>query len=227
MAINWPDSPTLGQLYTSSNGDIWRWNGDAWDISILQSGSYKGPWIIFRDPSNPNYYANLALALAGATSGETIYLATDVTETFSSQLNIEFNINLNGNTFTFVEAPGYFGNQYIQIGLVNANTNIQNGNIIFSGTSLNKGGILSNNSSAFHDLTGLTVTITSYFAGLFKGSLEGGSFYNNSTNPTSIGVQFRSTINGQYFNQSINHHVKNVKGVSAGGYGISIISDIA
>ena len=227
MAINWPVSPTIGQLYTSSNGDVWRWNGYAWDISNLQSsGSYKGPWIIFRDPRKPNYYANLPLALAGATSGETIYLATDVTETYSGPLSIEFNINLNGNTFTIVESGGYFGNQYIIIGSVNLNTNIQNGNIIFSGT--NKTGIVSNNSSASHDLTGLSVTITSNLqAGSFNGSLEGGSFYNNSTDPTSIGVQFRSTINGEYEQQTINQHVKNVKGVSAGGYGISITSNFA
>ena len=228
MAINWPVSPTIGQLYTSSNGDVWRWNGYAWDISNLQSsGSYKGPWIIFRDPRKPNYYANLALALAGATSGETIYLATDVTETYSSQLIIDFNINLNGNTFTFTVAPGYVDSQYIRIGILN-NTKLQNGNIIFSGTSLDKAGIVSYSSSASHDLTGLSVTITSTFgAGIFKGSLNGGSFYNNSTNPDSYGVQFKSTINGEYEQQTINQHVKNVKGVSAGGYGISIISDFA
>ena len=227
MAINWPVSPTIGQLYTSSNGDVWRWNGYAWDISNLQSsGSYKGPWIIFRDPRKPNYYANLSLALAGATSGETIYLATDVTETYSSQLAIEFNINLNGNTFTFVEGGGYSTNQYILIGSVNLNTKIQNGNIIFSGT--NKNGIVSNNYSASHDLTGLSVTITSNLqAGVFLGSLEGGSFYNNSTNPSAVGVRFASTINGEYDQQTINNHVKNVKGVSAGGYGIHIAANLA
>jgi hypothetical protein len=30
--IIWPDSPFLGQLYTSDNGDTWRWNGYGWDF---------------------------------------------------------------------------------------------------------------------------------------------------------------------------------------------------
>lgn len=29
--IQWPDFPYLGQIYTSDNGDQWRWNGYAWD----------------------------------------------------------------------------------------------------------------------------------------------------------------------------------------------------
>jgi hypothetical protein len=30
--IIWPDSPFTGQLYTSDLGDVWRWNGYAWDF---------------------------------------------------------------------------------------------------------------------------------------------------------------------------------------------------
>jgi hypothetical protein len=29
--IIWPDSPTIGQIYTSDNGDSWIWNGYGWD----------------------------------------------------------------------------------------------------------------------------------------------------------------------------------------------------
>ena len=31
MAINWPISPTAGQIYTSPSGSSWVWNGYAWD----------------------------------------------------------------------------------------------------------------------------------------------------------------------------------------------------
>jgi hypothetical protein len=231
MAINWPSyaiGTNIGKLYTSSNGDVWRWNGNAWDISNLQSsGSYKGPWIIFRDPRNPNYYSNLTLALAGATSGETIYLATDVSEIFGSQLTVTSNINLNGNTFKFIGVPEYPSSSYIIIGDSINNTNIQNGNIIFVGSAQNVSGITSLNDYNSHDLTGLTVTISSFTGGLFRGSLNGGTFYNNSTAPTSCGVQFRTNINNLYYNQTISTHIKNVKGVSSGGFGISIIPDIA
>jgi hypothetical protein len=30
--INWPENPTLNQVYTAPNGRQWRWNGYAWDL---------------------------------------------------------------------------------------------------------------------------------------------------------------------------------------------------
>jgi hypothetical protein len=39
MAIDFPDSPTSNQIYTSG-GRSWIWNGSSWDINILYKFGY-------------------------------------------------------------------------------------------------------------------------------------------------------------------------------------------
>ena len=41
MAISFPPSPTVGQIYTLPSGQAWKWNGSAWDS--LGSPGVTGP----------------------------------------------------------------------------------------------------------------------------------------------------------------------------------------
>ena len=42
MSIVWPQSPSIGQLYTGPNGNTWRWNGKAW-VSLKGVTVVEGP----------------------------------------------------------------------------------------------------------------------------------------------------------------------------------------
>lgn len=42
MSIVWPQSPTIGQIYTGPNGNSWRWNGKAW-VSLKNTTVVEGP----------------------------------------------------------------------------------------------------------------------------------------------------------------------------------------
>jgi len=48
MAISFPPSPSLGQIYTLPSGQAWKWNGSAWDS--LGSPGVTGP----AGPAGPN-----------------------------------------------------------------------------------------------------------------------------------------------------------------------------
>ena len=41
MAISFPTSPSIGQIYTLPTGEAWRWNGSAWES--LGSPGFTGP----------------------------------------------------------------------------------------------------------------------------------------------------------------------------------------
>jgi hypothetical protein len=46
MAINFPQSPSIGQIYTLPTGESWRWNGSAWSAlggSIITIPGQTGP----------------------------------------------------------------------------------------------------------------------------------------------------------------------------------------
>jgi hypothetical protein len=226
MAINWPNlsqGTNIGQLYTSSNGDVWRWNGYGWDVSNLQSsGSYGGPWIIFDSVENPNYYSTLNLALSAAVAGDTIYLATEVTETIDSTIVLKdgVNINLNGCTYYFYYSNSWIGDLIGFISSINIKCNIQNGTIRFlNEPATGFFGIIIYEVNSEFDMSGLNMFINSSACGFFYGSLTGGYFCNLSTNSGSVGVYLISSAGNSIDNPKI---FRNIKGESVGGVGIYI-----
>ena len=220
MAIDWPNlsqGTNIGYLYTSTNGDVWRWNGYAWDLSSLQySGSYGGTWVIFDTSYQPNYYSNINLALAAAVPGDTIYLTTDTSETILDSITLKdkVNINLNGNTYNCLIDFTFPPTHYCFIG-DNISCNIQNGIIWINGQY----GISITNINSNLNLTGLSVKLNGIRCGVFDGSLDGGSFFNTSTDINSAAVELRS---GYSSGQTTPRIFRNIKGESSGGYGILI-----
>ena len=229
MAINWPSysqGTNIGQLYTSSNGDVWRWNGYGWNVSNLQSsGSYGGPWIIFDNAQSPNYYSTLVLALAAAVSGDTIYLATDATETLatSTLLKDGVNINLNGCVYNITAISPWSGSRYI-LQSNNITYKFQNGKVIIDTDGLNSYGFYSIGLQSYVDLTGLEVTVNGSGGGYFFGSLTGGSFYNSNTSADSYGVILVSDASTDQANPRI---FRNIKGESVGGRGIFVVANFS
>jgi len=46
MAISFPTSPSIGQIYTLATGEAWEWNGSAWQTlgsNILGPQGATGP----------------------------------------------------------------------------------------------------------------------------------------------------------------------------------------
>jgi hypothetical protein len=232
MPIDWPSSPSTGQLYTSNN-NTWRWNGYAWDVTTLQSsGRYQAEWVIF-DPVNlPRSYPTLNNALIGANSGDTIYLTESTTEGYGLSTGLTLkngvNINLNGNTFkySFGTTAQTEGLRTDTVGPTKAK--IQNGTIEFIGaTSVNRMGIRTNSNLDEFDFTGLTVILNAGRAALFctGGSVDGGSFHNLSTNPFAYGAWYTlGRANWTWFTDYPPSYFRNVEGYSAGGAGVLLNS---
>jgi hypothetical protein len=43
MALDFPSSPSLNQVYRSPTGESWRWNGFAWNSLGTGAGGPQGP----------------------------------------------------------------------------------------------------------------------------------------------------------------------------------------
>lgn len=234
MPINWPDSPTIRQQYTSPNGDVWCWNGYAWDnLSLQSSGKYQGEWVIFDPVWSPRYYLSIFSALAGAVSGDTIYLCTNTSEGYSFgssgiYLKDNVNINLNGNTLNYTFGDGTQTDGFRAYGFNSSfKSKFQNGTVTFTGNhdGINRVGFRIAGEFAEMDFTGLTVNFTGLSAITSSdSSIDGGSFNNLSTNPTSYGAYFRVGFfdwqsGGFDTNRS---YLRNIKGSSIGGNGVLI-----
>lgn len=222
MPINWPSSPSTGDLYTSPNNDVWRWNGYAWDVKNLQSsGNYGAPWVIFDSSYSPNYYATFSAALTAAVVGDTIYLVDDVNESYSQDviLKDKVNVNLNGNVFNFT-LSSWIGNCGLSTGYTSPKeVRFQNGTVNFINGTNTFYGFLSANLADKFDLSGLTVILTGRSGGSFVGSLTGGTFINNALTSYSSGVELNSGFTG---GQQIRKIYKDIKGICSGRFGILI-----
>jgi hypothetical protein len=231
MPLIFPESPIIGQQYTSSNGDTWRWNGYAWDnLSLQSSGNYQGEWIIFDEVWRPRYYSTIETALAGAVSGDTIYLCTNTSETYSLAsagilLKDNVNINLNGNTFTYSFGNGTQVDGFRVSTTSTFKSKFQNGTVTFTGNhdgTSRKGFTLAGQYQQVEfDFTGLTVNFTgSYCVVAQDCSIDGGSFYNLSTSPAAIGIFLQS--GGSFVTDTATNYFRNIEGYSNGQAGVLI-----
>ena len=55
MALTFPDSPNIGDLYTAENGVVYEWNGTAWDVEVAGTQYWTG------DSSNISYLGNVGI----------------------------------------------------------------------------------------------------------------------------------------------------------------------
>jgi len=71
-------------------------------IELFSSGASTGIWGIANTSGVYTYYATYALARAAATSGQTIELFADVTETADVSVILKDGVNINGNGHTYI-----------------------------------------------------------------------------------------------------------------------------
>lgn len=87
---------TTSTLNTSTIGTV----GSIVFLNVTPT-SASGIWGISNSSGVYTYYATLTLAMAAATSGQTIEMFADVTETGNVSISLKDNVNINGNGHTY------------------------------------------------------------------------------------------------------------------------------
>ena len=185
------------------------------------------------------YYATLTLAMAAATSGQTIEMFADVIETGAVTITLKNGVNINGNGHTYT-----LNNSGLTHALTVANTvatscNINNLNVIRTGST----GSLFDNSCLILGISGSGVINCSGSTFKNSGSGCGILFNTNSTHEINYAVAYATTtwgaiaifsVAGAKLNNSIGYgtsggfgirchnggDIQNCTGVSDSGYGI-------
>jgi hypothetical protein len=95
-------SAVAGDRYTdTANGNTYQYT-TSWQTVSYSAGSSGGIWGISNSSGVYTYYATWALAVAAATSGQTIELFADIAETTNSYiLKNGVSVNGNGHAITF------------------------------------------------------------------------------------------------------------------------------
>ena len=83
MALDFPPSPALDQIYTFG-GRSWQWNGSAWNVYSSSTSGISGPYVITFN------------GLTGAVTGVTTGLAN----TFGPIQSFSSGISVSGATFS-------------------------------------------------------------------------------------------------------------------------------
>jgi hypothetical protein len=172
------------------------------------------------------FYSTLSLAITAASSGQTIEVFANITETGAVQLNLKngVNINFNGHTYTLNNAGTVNAisdnNAAVTCKLTNGIINRVGG----TNTGSNSFCLDVINASSNIDATGMKFTSSfSQCCRLFEGTLTGG-FYSGYTTGLSIGS---GTANSVYCYGQTSDGISisggelfNSKGLSNGRYGI-------
>ena len=213
-------------------------------ISLLGSGdiaigSSSGIFGIANTSGVYTYYATLTLAMAAATSGQTIEMFADVTETGAVTVTLKNGVNINGNGHTYTLNNSGLTNALSAANSVVTACNINNLNVIRTGST----GVLSDNSCLILGINGSGTINCS--GSTFRNSGSGcGIVYNtNSTHEINYAVAYATTQYGAIgmftsagakLNNSIGYgtsggigircqnggDIQNCTGVSDSGYGI-------
>jgi hypothetical protein len=163
------------------------------------------------------YYATLTLAMASATSGQTIEMFADVVETGAVTITLKNGVNINGNGHTYT-----LNNSGLTHALTVANTivtscSILNLNVIRTGST----GSLFDNSCLILGINGSGIINCSGSTFRNSGSGCGILFNSNSAHEINYAVAYASTTWGSFGLFSLTAKLNNCIGYStSGGYGI-------
>ena len=212
--------PTLvsGTNIKTVNGNSLLGSGDL----VISGGGGSGIFGISDASGVYTYYATLTLAMAAATSGQTIEMFADFTQATTTNIELKVGVNINGNGHTYTYSAndttyalnqtnaGVFNIKIINItilrtvgtgGCINQNFSAS-GNIHFDGTLLRAtgGGICFFTAGAFnfYNLTAIGTTsaaVINYWASGFQGY-----FINCSAVNTSSGAGFQFAGGGNAHN---------------------------
>lgn len=97
MAINFPNSPTLNDVY-SQNGNSWQWNGSSW-VSLGAQG-FTTPGSTRDEFAGTGTQNTFSLTVTALNEGSTLVFIDSVL-----QSNAAYTINANSSTLVFSETP--------------------------------------------------------------------------------------------------------------------------
>jgi hypothetical protein len=164
------------------------------------------------------YYATLTLAMAAATSGQTIEMFADVVETGAVTVTLKDGVNINGNGHTYTLNNSGLTHALTVAASVTTSCNVNNLNVIRTGST----GTLFDNSCLILGTNGTGVINCSGSTFRNSGSGVGILFNTNSTHEINYATAYATTTwgaiaifssSGARLNNSIGYG-------TSGGYGI-------
>lgn len=144
------------------------------------------------------YYTTLTLAMAAATSGQTIIFFTDITETSNIEIILKNGVDINFNGYTYTLNTSGTANCFLA-NIANGRTRFYNGKIQRLGGTVNNYNscvvMVSNAASAVYNLDFSGVEIYSSFGIGISGT--------SNTVPKINGVKLRTFSHGCYFDTGV------------------------
>ena len=166
------------------------------------------------------YYATLTLAMAAATSGQTIEMFANVVETGAVTITLKNGVNINGNGYTYTLNNSGLIHAFSAASSVVTSCNINNLNVIRTGST----GSLFDNSCLILGINGSGVINCSGSTFRNSGSGCGILFNSSSTHQINYAVAYATTTWGAigiFSSVSIGARLNNCIGYgTSGGYGI-------
>jgi hypothetical protein len=207
--------PTLtsGTNIKTINGNTLLGSGDL----VISGGGGSGIFGISNASGVYTYYATLTLAMAAATSGQTIEMFADVTETGAVTITLKNGVNINGNGHTYTLNNSGLIHALSVATSATVSCNIINLNVIRTGGT----GTISDNTCLSFGIN--TAGIINCGGSTFRNSGSGCAivFNSNSTNEINYAVAYATTTWGAFAIFSNQAKLNNCIGYgTSGGYGI-------
>lgn len=184
----------------------------------LTVGSASGIFGISNASGVYTYYATFTLAMAAATSGQTIEMFADVTETGAVTVTLKNGVNINGNGHTYTLNNSGLSHSFSAANSVTTSCNILNLNVIRTGST----GTLFDNSCLILGINGTGIINCSGSTFRNSGSGCGMLFNTSSTHQINYAIAYATTTWGAFgIFSSAGAKLNNSIGYgTSGGYGI-------
>jgi hypothetical protein len=171
MTINFPSSPTNGQLY-SYGQSTWQWTGEYWSVYSAQTG----------------YVTSVSDTGSGNSVINSLNSNTLLLKTFSGNSNVI--ITDTGNQLNFTSSDNFVTGGTYSSGTLTLNR--QNGSVVITGFTTSTGG---------GTFTGGTVTgFTTFTNGLSASTVTATNFVGNGSGLTGITVTNSASNLFNYYN---------------------------
>lgn len=208
--------PTLtsGTNIKTINGNSLLGSGDL----VISGGGGSGIFGITNASGVYTYYATLTLAMAAATSGQTIEMFANVTETGAVTITLKNGVNINGNGYTYTLNNSGLSHAFSAANSVVTSCNINNLNVVRTGST----GTLFDNSCLILGINGSGIINCSGSTFRNSGSGVGILFNSSSTHEINYAVAYATTTWGAIvIFSSVGARLNNSIGYgTSGGYGI-------
>jgi hypothetical protein len=170
------------------NGNSLLGSGDL----VISGGGGSGIFGITNASGVYTYYATLTLAMAAATSGQTIEMFANVTETGAVTITLKNGVNINGNGYTYTLNNSGLIHAFSAANSVTTSCNINNLNVVRTGST----GSVFDNSCLILGINGSGVINCSGSTFRNSGSGCGIVFNSNSAHEINYAVAYATTIYG-------------------------------